>query len=101
MNVTNSWILLFGAVAATGLCRVAGYVIARLLPEDPAIRKTLTALPACALAAVLGPQIVAMSFSELLSLSTAGLVFWFTKSLLASFSAGFFLLLSLLTLLSG
>jgi len=46
-------------LVAVVLCRAGGYTIGLLLPDRAGLRAALDLVPACAIAAVLGPRLVA------------------------------------------
>ncbi len=75
------------AGAAYG-CRLVGYLIGRVAGQSPAVRRVLDALPASAMAAVIGPALVGADLLELAAAAVTAGVFLVSGRFLASLSAG-------------
>lgn len=73
--------------AVTFACRLAGYVIGARISNAPRLSRLLDILPACAIAAVVGPAIAANPFQSL-SLVVAGAVFLLSSRFLLALAVG-------------
>ena len=77
-----SAVVLMAVVAYS--CRVFGLLLGTYFGDNANVRRVLDVLPACAIAAVIGPQIVSMTLIQMMALSTsAGVYILSSRFLLA------------------
>jgi uncharacterized membrane protein len=81
------------AVIAYG-CRVAGLLVGTYLGESPRLRQILDLLPACAIAAVLGPSLGTMTFVQGGALLVSIAVFLLSSQFLLALTLGTVVLLA-------
>lgn len=81
------------AVIAYG-CRVAGLLVGACLGESPKLRHILDLLPACAIAAVLGPSLGMMTLVQGAALLVASAVFLMSSRFLLALTLGTVVLLA-------
>ena len=75
-------------------CRVAGLLVGTYLGESPRLRHILDLLPACAIAAVLGPSLGTMTFAQGGALSVSIAVFLVSSRFLLALTLGTVVLLA-------
>lgn len=88
MSLDGVWALLIATWTGVTLCRVCGYTMGTLLPDRETTSEVLDALPACALAAIVGTQIMAMSIVGICAVGLGVVVFIWRGQLLVGFTAG-------------
>ncbi|MEN2977068.1 AzlD domain-containing protein [Tistrella bauzanensis] len=94
MTMSDPWSVFFLTLAGVTLCRLSGYALGRWLPRSPEVTKALDTLPACALAAVLAPQLAALEPLGMAATVLAIGLLLMRVGLLASFTFGCLVLLS-------
>ena len=75
-------------------CRVAGLLVGTYLGESPKLRHILDLLPACAIAAVLGPSLGTMTLLQGAALLVASAVFLMSSRFLLALTLGTVVLLA-------
>ena len=75
-------------------CRVAGLLVGTYLGESPKLRHILDLLPACAIAAVLGPSLGTMTLRQGAALLVASAVFLMSSRFLLALTLGTMVLLA-------
>ena len=75
-------------------CRVAGLLVGTYLGESPKLRRILDLLPACAIAAVLGPSLGAMTVVQGGALLVSVAVFLMSSRFLLALTLGTVVLLA-------
>ncbi len=75
-------------------CRVAGLLVGTYLGESPKLRQLLDLLPACAIAAVLGPSLGTMTFVQGCALLVSIAVFLVSSQFLLALTLGTVVLLA-------
>ena len=86
--MTERFILALAIMAAvTFACRLAGYVISTRISNAPRLTRLFEILPACAIAAIVGPAIAANPFQSL-SLVVAGAIFLLSSRFLLALAVG-------------
>jgi uncharacterized membrane protein len=75
-------------------CRVAGLLVGTWLGESPKLRHILDLLPACAIAAVLGPSLGTMTLVQGAALLVASAVFLMSSRFLLALTLGTVVLLA-------
>ena len=75
-------------------CRVAGLLVGTYLGESPKLRHILDLLPACAIAAVLGPSLGTMTFFQGGALLVSIAVFLMSSRFLLALTLGTAVLLA-------
>src|SRR4051812_20865803 len=75
-------------------CRVAGLLVGIWLGDSPGLRRILDLLPACAIAAVLGPSLGTMTFVQGAALSASIAVFLVSSRFLLALTLGAVVLLA-------
>jgi uncharacterized membrane protein len=81
------------AVVAFG-CRVSGLIVGTYLGDNPNLRRFLDILPACAMGAVLGPSLAAMTFVQTIAVVVSALVYLASMRFLLALALGTAVLLS-------
>lgn len=75
------------AVIAYG-CRATGLIVGTHLGDRPNLRRILDILPACAMGAVLGPSLAAMTQVQTIAVAISTLVFLVSSRFLLALAAG-------------
>jgi branched-subunit amino acid transport protein len=75
------------AIVAYG-CRAIGLVVGTHLGESPSLRRFLDILPACAMGAVLGPSLVAMTLVQTIAVVVSALVYLASTRFLLALAFG-------------
>jgi uncharacterized membrane protein len=75
-------------------CRVAGLLVGTVLGESPGLRRILDLLPACAIAAVLGPSLGTMTLVQGGALLVSVAVFLMSSRFLLALTLGTAVLLA-------
>jgi uncharacterized membrane protein len=75
------------AVVAYG-CRALGLMVGTYLGDDPKLKRLFDTLPACAMGAVLGPSLAAMTSVQALAVATAVLVYMASPRFLLALGLG-------------
>lgn len=88
MTEPNAVLIVLATLVGVSLCRVGGFFLGRFLPDTPHVRDTLDKFPACALAAVIGPQLAALDPIGLLACAVAVGLLLIRVDLLAAFAIG-------------
>ena len=81
------------AIVAYG-CRVAGLIVGTHLGNSASLRRFLDILPACAMGAVLGPSLMAMTFVQAIAVAVSALVYVASMRFLLALALGTAVLLS-------
>lgn len=81
------------AVVAFG-CRISGLVVGTHLGDKASLRRFLDMLPACAMGAVLGPSLAAVTFVQAAAVLVSAIVFLATTRFLLALGLGTVVLLS-------
>ena len=69
-------------------CRVAGLLVGTYLGDSPRLRQILDLLPACAIAAVLGPSLGTMTFVQGCALAVSIAVYFMSSRFLLALTLG-------------
>lgn len=80
-------------LAAVVVCRGGGYAIGLLLPDRAGLRESLDLVPACAIAAVLGPRLVDATPLALVAFSVGVMLFLWRREFVVPLVAGCAILL--------
>lgn len=96
MNAPGVWLVITGLTAATVLTRAGLLLLGERLPLPPRVQRALRYAPACALAAIVAPDLLLegarlnLSFSNyrLLAALVGLLTFWGTRSMLWTLASG-------------
>lgn len=75
-------------------CRVAGLIVGTHLGDNPGLRRFLNMLPACAMGAVLGPSLDAMTPVQAIAVTVSAVVFLTSSRFLLALALGTAVLLS-------
>lgn len=75
------------AIVAFG-CRVVGLIVGTSMGDNPNLRRFLDLLPACAMGAVLGPAMVAMTFVQSVAAIVSAVVFLASGRFLLALAVG-------------
>jgi uncharacterized membrane protein len=95
MSVDQRFLIAVAIMAAIAYgCRVAGLLVGTYLGESPKLRHILDLLPACAIAAVLGPSLGTMTSVQGAALLVASAVFLMSSRFLLALTLGTVVLLA-------
>ncbi|GGC70743.1 hypothetical protein GCM10011504_55650 [Siccirubricoccus deserti] len=95
MTVEERFAIAIGIMAVVAFgCRAGGLVVGSRLGESPKLRRLFNVLPACAMGAVLGPSLVAMTVVQCVALVVSALVFLASRRFLLALASGTAVLLS-------
>lgn len=74
----SPWIAIAMLTVVVFASRYMGYALGSRVPEQGRLRRLLSVLPGCAIAAVVAPQIAMMGPFQMAALALSGLALWFT-----------------------
>src|SRR4051812_34615137 len=95
MSIDQRFLIAIATMALIAYgCRVAGLLVGTVLGETPALRRILDLLPACAIAAVLGPSLGNMTFLQGGALLVSIAVFLMSSRFLLALTLGTVVLLA-------
>ena len=95
MSIDTRFSIAIAIMAAVAYgCRVAGLIVGTSLGDNPRLRRLLDILPACAMGAVLGPSLAAMTFVQTIAVLVSALVYLATRWFLLALALGTGVLLS-------
>jgi uncharacterized membrane protein len=95
MSIDRRFLIAIAIMACIAYgCRVAGLLVGTYLGESPKLRHILDLLPACAIAAVLGPSLGTMTFVQGGALLVSIAVFVMSSRFLLALTLGTVVLLA-------
>ena len=95
MSIDRRFLIAIATMALIAYgCRVAGLLVGTYLGESPKLRRILDLLPACAIAAVLGPSLGTMTLVQGSALLVSIAVFLMSSRFLLALTLGTVVLLA-------
>src|ERR1043165_256567 len=89
MSIDQRFVVAIASMAFIAYgCRVAGLLVGTYFGENPRLRHILDLLPACAIAAVLGPSLGTMTFVQGGALLVSTAVFLLSSQFLLALTLG-------------
>ncbi|MDF1733635.1 MAG: AzlD domain-containing protein [Minwuia sp.] len=90
----SSWIAIAMLTLVVFASRCLGYALGARVPEQGRLRRLLSVLPGCAIAAVVAPQIAMMGPFQMAALALSGIALWFTGQVAVGLVLGLVMLIA-------